>query len=691
LSDWCLIPEKADEFIGKLKNGEINPEKMASMSSEERHSFLGGIVGSNHAEQVNFLFESKLLLKNQQKGMIDWAKKVSGLNQAKQKDLITKIQGLEKVLTPEDEKAFMSDLVHTKLGVDVNAEEAKTIVQYSKEASDLLTKSFNADNLKWATKSDKLDYGMAKVNLEKYVNDMSGGNKSIKQSLKERGQEFSATWKESKSLAGARLGKDVLKTANETTISLMASIDNSFLGRQGLKTLQIKPSVWVKGAKESFKDIAKTFGGKKAKDVLMADIYSRPKYISGEYQTAGIFPKTEEQFPTSLPDKLPSLLGKTFKASEVAFEGSAIRMRAGLYDFYSDIARRNGQTMNKYQIESIGKLVNSLTARGKWGSREEPAIVRTLLWAPRMIKANIDVLTAHTGQDISKFAKKEARKNLLKIVAETSAVLATANALKPGSVEWDPRSSDFGKIKSGNTRFDVTGGASSLITLASRILTLSSKSSTTGKVSQLNTGEYGARTALDVIYAFMEGKSAPGASIAIDLLKGETFEGQKPTLGSELPIPIAVKNFLELRHGYSTDALVGAMLDTVGINASTYGSTRKDVEKITGEGINPAVIVEFDRLREKGYAPTIADIDNAQSVKSIKEKSEDKYNAFMKEFQNQYSKKLEQTISSEKYRSETIDKKEKMLDKIRNDLRESLAKKYGYKKTKKKKEKIDEY
>ncbi len=45
------------------------------MSSADRHAFFSKIVGEDHAGPVNALFESKLLLKDQQRGLINWAKK----------------------------------------------------------------------------------------------------------------------------------------------------------------------------------------------------------------------------------------------------------------------------------------------------------------------------------------------------------------------------------------------------------------------------------------------------------------------------------------------------------------------------------------------------------------------------------------------------------------------------------------
>jgi hypothetical protein len=63
----------------KLKSGEIDPAKLVEMTSQERRDFFSKFLGEENARQVNALFESKLLLKNQQQGIITWAKKVAGI------------------------------------------------------------------------------------------------------------------------------------------------------------------------------------------------------------------------------------------------------------------------------------------------------------------------------------------------------------------------------------------------------------------------------------------------------------------------------------------------------------------------------------------------------------------------------------------------------------------------------------
>ena len=170
--------------------------------------------------------------------------------------------------------------------------------------------------------------------------------------------------------------------------------------------------------------------------------------------------------------------------------------------------------------------------------------------------------------------RKKAAINLLKIISGTAAILTIANALNPDSVEEDPRSADFGKIKVGNTRFEMTGGMASVVTLAFRLIRGSTKSSLTGKVSELNTGKFGARTGADVIYNFFENKLSPFSSVIKDILKGETFEGKEPTLLGELKnllVPIPITNYEELKNDpNSAPILLSIIADGLGIGTNTY-------------------------------------------------------------------------------------------------------------------------
>jgi len=563
---FCLIPKLADEFLTRIKDGRVNPEKLSDLSSKDRRAYFAEFLGETNAKQVNALFESKLLLKNQQAGMITWAKSISGMKEQVKTDILSKINKMDKVLSPAEEKLFLADLAAHKLGATVTLAEAAKITDLAKTATD--TKIKIDPNSPKGSES-RMNYGRADVALQNYVSDLKNESKKL-------------TVADFKAAPGKAAAKSISNLAGLAK-SLKATLDNSVIGRQGLKVLFTHPKTWLKNSVNSFKDIVQVFGGRAVMDEVRAEVNSRPNALSGLYKKEGLaVGVTEEAFPTSLPEKIP-IAGRIFKASETAFTAFQYRTRADIFDRYYDIAQKLGA-----DITGIGKISNSLTGRGTFGQRGESAasIVNNVFFSPRLIKSHIDLLTAHAfDSGISPFARKQAAINLVKVISGIAGVLTIANAVKPGSVETDPRSADFGKIRVGDTRFDVTGGMSSLVTLASRLITMSSKSSTTGKVTQLNaktkTGApmYGAQTGKDVVVNFLENKLSPMASVIKDLLEGADFNGNSPTPVNELknllePIPVATYEELK-KNPKSADILMSMILDALGISVNTYSAKPK--------------------------------------------------------------------------------------------------------------------
>lgn len=566
---YCLIPSLAQKFKEVLDFDTI--KKLNAMSSQERHTFFAGVIGENDAKNVNALFESKLLLKNQQKGMITWAKTVSGLKPEIKRDIFTTINRLDKVLNPEEEKAFLNDLVNKRLGVDVTMEEAKNIHDLAKGIEDTKT-GMNADGVTFKSETDRLKYGAAKTALNEYMKDLKSSAMNLtKEAFKN---------KPIKSFTEA------LSQASGTFKSVTAAMDNSGIFRQGWKTLWTNPGVWKKNAIQSFKDIWNSIGGKNTINSVYADGFSRENALNGYYKKARLaVGVTEEAYPSTIPEKIP-YYNKLYKASEHAYAGFLYRQRMDIFDKYIDVAKKSGVELSNEELGSIGKMVNSLTGRGDLGFVEPVADkVNSIFFSPRLIKSHIDTLGGQiiTGAGGSNFVRKQAAINLLKIVSGTAAILTVAKAFNPDSVSLDPRSPDFGKIRIKNTRFDVTGGMGSIVTLAARLSpTLNkgkwgfySKSSTTGKVSALNSGAYGSQNVGDVIYSFGENKLSPAAALVDHIwLKGRDFQGNKPTVigeASNLVVPLGIQNtYQTLKSPDSGLSLLVMIADGLGISANTY-------------------------------------------------------------------------------------------------------------------------
>lgn len=631
MANFCLIPQAADNFIQKVKDGSIDPAKLADMTSQERHSVFSDLVGEENATGVNSLFESKMLLKNQQQGYVTWARKVGGLTPEVRRDLITRIQKMDKVLSPAEEQSFLHDLAATKLGVDVSAKEAQNIANMSRNIEDTKAAMTNG--------GDRLEYGKAKVTLGNYVGELKGA--AAKPSIGDY-------------LKPSNYGKDLTDLAG-TAKSLKASLDNSAIFRQGWKTMFTNPIKWQKNMRQSFVDIVKQLGDKPVMDSIHADIVSRPnydRYVKAKLAVSNI----EEAYPSTLPEKIP-ILGRAYKASETAYTGFLYRQRADIFDKYMEIAKKSGVNIDdKTQLQSIGKLVNSLTGRGYMGKLEGAAqTVNNVFFSPRTLKSNIDTLTAHQFQKgVTKFVRVQAAESTAKIIVGTASVLAVAHAVKPGSVDLDPRSADFGKIKVGDTRFDVSGGMSSILTLAGRIVAQSTKNSTNGTVKKLGAG-YNSQTGWDLVTNFLENKLSPGASVVKDLLKGQDSQNNKPTLkgeASNLLTPLPVTNYLELKNNpNSANKLLATLADTLGISTNTYGKSTTNWSNAPGK--------ELQQFQQK-----VGD----KVFKQANDEYNNKYDKWFKDEQHTFI-----DLPS--------DQKQAIMDAAKQDIKDAVFKHYDFKYT----------
>lgn len=635
---WCLIKSEADKFRKALKDGTINPEAMATMSSIERRKFLEDFVGKENAKEVNALFEGKLLLKNQKAGYISWAKKVAGITPKVRQDLISKIERLDKVLSGAEEKTFLNDLASTRLRVDVTPEEAKNIAELYKKVSDTGEK-MNPD-FTFNSQTDRLSHGLAKVELEDYF-----------QSLKRDAKKISLRETPVRAVAKA------VSEAPGVAKSIVASLDNSFFGRQGIKVLYTKPGMWTKAFLKSWGDMGKELLGKDAIAAIKADIYSRPNALNGKYKAGGygLDVLSEEAFPSSLPEKIP-LFGRFFKASESAYNGAALRLRADLADSYIKLAEKNGvNTLNRQEAQAIGNMVGSLTGRGKVKLTEEQSqAVNKAFFSVKFLKSNFDTLTAHLlDKTATAFTKKESAKNLLRIVGAVSSILGIAKLLDPDSVDVDPRSTNFGKVKVFGQWTDVTGGMGGLVRLAARVSSGWSKSST-GKWTQLGNG-FGSQSRLGAIYDFFEGKLSPVAGVVRDNLKGEMFGGEKFTWKKaiqNLTTPLSLTTFNELMNDPNSESVIGSMiLEALGFSTNA-GSQKKEYDW------NNSTAKKYEQFKNK-----------------VGEKKFEEANI---KFNEEYNQWLTKVVKTDQYKKLSEDGKEKLKKDAKEKIEQKVFKSYDY-------------
>jgi hypothetical protein len=144
-ANFCLLPQYADELAETDQDPATSiVATLARMSSADRHAAFADIIGEANAGHVNAAFESKLFLQNQQKGLETWIRQTTEGKPDVQRDLLSRVARMDKVLDPKDADGFLADLAKQRLGFGVTMEEAGKIAELAKATSD-------ASGARWRT------------------------------------------------------------------------------------------------------------------------------------------------------------------------------------------------------------------------------------------------------------------------------------------------------------------------------------------------------------------------------------------------------------------------------------------------------------------------------------------------------------------------------------------------------------
>lgn len=643
----CLPTAERNKLRDALKSGTVSINDLYGLKSADRRKLLAKYVGEDFAQVVNAKFEAAMV-SSQKTAITNWIKSATTAKDPIRRDMLKKVERIKEALTTGEQGDFLADLAEMKLGISVTEEEAKTIIEL-KKVVDELKLEISPDSP--IASEERLAYGLAVDKFKNFVGELKLNADSL--TAKER-------------LELKNFGTNIVDLAG-TAKSLIASLDNSFIGRQGIKTLlKGDYKIWADSFKTSFKLFGQEMMAKSPKGffpkrddavmaALRADIYSRPNALNGKYAAAkngyGLGQFHEEAFPTSIPSMIPGL-GKFFKASETAFTGSALKMRVELADAMIAAAEANGVDMlDEKQATAFGSLVASLTGRGELTTTAAMGReINALMFAPRFLKANFNTLTGHMfDKTMTPEARKVAAMSTLKIVSSIGAIMTMANILHPGSAELDPRSTNFGKIKIGDKRYDITGGMAGLATLASRVTPTFHNGewgfwtvNKAGTYTKMSEGEFGESTALDTFEQFFEGKLSPLAGALRDVWKGQKYSGEKPTVVntiSGLTVPISVQILQEELAKGNDDILFAMIAEGLGFSSSDetfagYGNRWKEFEEKRGtEAMNKAlkqITEQFNKRAEQLQSSSQWDkMTNEQQKKALEKIKKEETNRFL--------------------------------------------------------------
>ena len=355
--------------------------------------------------------------------------------------------------------------------------------------------------------------------------------------------------------------------------AILASFDVSAGGRQGLMLFPIAPKQWLKAVGRGYRAwLSPEYANYREIQIKSHPLYSLFKKHKGFLSQPGGITTGEEIFASKLAKKIPGI-----KASERAYSTTLNELRFGTFVKYAQQWQGTGKSEVDY--DRLVAFINHATGRGDIKGLEEYApFLNAAFFAPRLQMGRIQSVTdlfKGLGGEIKKgefsATRKIIAKDLISFFAGGVGILWLLSHMKGVDVEHDPRSSDFGKIRFGNTRIDFWGGYSQMARLVGQLAMAETKGTDSGRIMKANRG--------DIVWRFIQTKLSPAAGFSVDMLRGETFLGKQLELSPEVVnsqiyerfTPLFIQDVVDaLNYQGLISAAIVSPLALHGIGAMTY-------------------------------------------------------------------------------------------------------------------------
>jgi hypothetical protein len=391
--------------------------------------------------------------------------------------------------------------------------------------------------------------------------------------------------------------------------ALMTSLDFSALLRQGGFIALGNPI----RASQSLMPMLRSFRSEANQLKIDDEIRARPN--ARLYQSAGLYltdldtktgiARSEEQYQSRLAKRIPLVAG-----SQRAFTTFLNSLRADSFDAMFDALPPNPSPA---EIKAIATYINVATGRAAVGKNGAAFLgnvwATNIFFAPNLAASRFNLLLNPlglvAGQQMFGGSAKTTRMiavEYAKFMIGVGAVL-TLGALAVGAdddeepfIGTDPRSTNFLKMRIGNTFIDPLAGLSQVTTFIARVVSGESVSGA-GKVSalrgsgfprwsdltQMTTGiapdydkpGFGDSLADSTIGRFLRSKLAPVPGALTTLLSGKNLVGDPADFSDaalELVVPLSFNNIREImeEHGVAQGTAI-ELLNLLGMGISYRG------------------------------------------------------------------------------------------------------------------------
>jgi hypothetical protein len=417
---------------------------------------------------------------------------------------------------------------------------------------------------------------------------LSNDEMKLKRRLEETKQEFlrAAGLKKLENMSPAERTLNYTAETMYVMRAMMTSFDVSAVYRQGGAVVAAHPLL----AKKAYAEMAKAMVSKQANFKSAEDIRNDPLYqfsvtvglsISDEN---GDIVRQEEINQGRWAKRVPGVA-----ASGRAYATFLNNIRFGLFKLLVANIGKNGQ-VTVAEGKVIANYINVATGRGDFKALNKAAAnLNHLFFATRWVASRFQYMVMPAYLPFTKTSwrvKKAIAKEYARTFTGAWAFAGTLMALgylaagddeeeKP-TMSFDPRSSDFLKIKIGETRIDPFFGLQQALVVSAKLAT-GEKANSDGKVVSLTeTKGYNADTRLTVGAKFLRTKLAPIPGAIVTAADDMTdVVGRKHTpfsLGRSLVTPLSfgeVANSIEAQGVPKGTAI--SILTLHGVGAGTYG------------------------------------------------------------------------------------------------------------------------
>ncbi len=330
-----------------------------------------------------------------------------------------------------------------------------------------------------------------------------------------------------------------------TARAIMTALDVSAVLRQGMFLVAAHPIRSSKALAPMFRALLSA----EAQQRSSAAIRLRTNYhlarqggLFLSQHGTGKLSEMEEAYMSRYAGKIPLVA-----ASQRAYVTFLDNLRMDAFDAMIAGLSRTG-TPTPIEVRETANYINVATGRGHFGARASAsAALNVPFFAPRFVASRFQLLLGEPLYRGSARTRTMVAKEYARFLAGIGVVYALGQ-LAGGDVETDPRSSDFGKLRFGDSRLDPLAGLAQTTVLLSRLGSGKTKTHE-GKIVPIR-GErpYTASDSAEVIGRFLRTKLSPMFGAGLDVLAGEDLMGEPATVAGEaqdLVTPMTLKDIYE--------------------------------------------------------------------------------------------------------------------------------------------------